>query len=338
MPPEFALPDETDWDLPPGRTGVFEDALPPPPKPVDDARPPRGRGVLSPAEIKALLQPELDDPAKDVPSPAMTALPRPFAQLDTPVSCSEQAHKLSARLSMALRTRVGFDATARVRAAIETDFASVLAALPAEPGQAGLCFAHENGDLAGLLLLSPLLVSQWLEAACGGLGDGRPGRALTPLDLDLLAGLLEPLVPALGDDVSLARVETDLDFIAALAPREPALAADLDFRLGGVRAGARLILAQTVAHGAREAQPHTASPVQLPGALATLLTARLVRLSVPVSQLANLKAGETLLLGVPADQPVQLLSGGRDGPVVAEGDVGRKGNAMAVRIARRVTL
>ena len=46
--------------------------------------------------------------------------------------------------------------------------------------------------------------------------------------------------------------------------------------------------------------------------------------------------GSTLLLGVPADQPVELLSGGRAGPVIAEGQIGRKGSKMAVRITRRL--
>ncbi|HAO35151.1 MAG TPA: hypothetical protein DEB28_16690, partial [Hyphomonas sp.] len=53
---------------------------------------------------------------------------------------------------------------------------------------------------------------------------------------------------------------------------------------------------------------------------------------------ANLKPGSTLLLGLPADQPVELLTGGRDGAVVAEGEIGRKGNRMAVRINRRTAL
>ena len=55
-------------------------------------------------------------------------------------------------------------------------------------------------------------------------------------------------------------------------------------------------------------------------------------LSVPVSRLAALKQGDTLLLGLPADQPVQVLSGGRDGRVAFEADLGRKGNNIAVRV------
>ena len=71
------------------------------------------------------------------------------------------------------------------------------------------------------------------------------------------------------------------------------------------------------------------------GAITGILTARVASLSVPLSRLANLKAGSTLLLGIPADQPVELLSGGRDGALAAEGEIGRKGNRMALRISRR---
>jgi len=40
------------------------------------------------------------------------------------------------------------------------------------------------------------------------------------------------------------------------------------------------------------------------------------------------------LLGLPADQPVELLSGGRDGVPAFEGEIGRKGDRMAIRIRR----
>ncbi|MEO1643287.1 MAG: FliM/FliN family flagellar motor C-terminal domain-containing protein, partial [Pseudomonadota bacterium] len=63
-----------------------------------------------------------------------------------------------------------------------------------------------------------------------------------------------------------------------------------------------------------------------------LLTARLARLSVPLSRITSLKAGSTLLLGLPPDQPVEVLSGDRDGPVVMEGSVGRRGNKIAVKV------
>ena len=63
------------------------------------------------------------------------------------------------------------------------------------------------------------------------------------------------------------------------------------------------------------------------------------RLGVPVLG-GGVERGDraALLLGLPADQPVELLTGGRDGAVVAEGEIGRKGNRMAVRINRRTAL
>ena len=69
--------------------------------------------------------------------------------------------------------------------------------------------------------------------------------------------------------------------------------------------------------------------------MTAILTARLATLSVPLSRLTELKAGSTLLLGLPADQPVELLSGGRDGKPAFEGVMGRKGDKMAVKITKR---
>ena len=71
------------------------------------------------------------------------------------------------------------------------------------------------------------------------------------------------------------------------------------------------------------------------GQMMTELTARIASLNVPVSQLSDLKPGSVLLLGVPTDQPVDLLTGGHSGDVVAQGDVGRRGNKIAIRVSKR---
>ncbi|MEO1554335.1 MAG: FliM/FliN family flagellar motor C-terminal domain-containing protein, partial [Pseudomonadota bacterium] len=73
-----------------------------------------------------------------------------------------------------------------------------------------------------------------------------------------------------------------------------------------------------------------------PQDMTAILTARLASLTVPLSRLTELKAGSTLLLGLPADQPVELLSGGRDGKPVFEGAMGRKSNQMAVKLTKRL--
>ena len=80
---------------------------------------------------------------------------------------------------------------------------------------------------------------------------------------------------------------------------------------------------------AQETAPSSPVPVT------AVLTARLASLTVPLSRITELKAGATLLLGLPADQPVELLSGGRDGQLAFEGRMGRKSNKVAVKITKR---
>ncbi len=71
------------------------------------------------------------------------------------------------------------------------------------------------------------------------------------------------------------------------------------------------------------------------GALSATLTVRVASLAVPLSKLSGLKPGATLLLGVPADQPIELISGGDGGIKVAEAEIGRRGGRIALRITRR---
>jgi len=72
----------------------------------------------------------------------------------------------------------------------------------------------------------------------------------------------------------------------------------------------------------------------LPPPVSAVVTARIARISVPLSRLSSLKPGSVMPLGLPTDQPVELLSGGRDGQVIAEGEIGRKGKRIAVRVSK----
>jgi len=88
---------------------------------------------------------------------------------------------------------------------------------------------------------------------------------------------------------------------------------------------------------AEPSAPAAAQGAPLPGrgVLTVTLTARVASLAVPLSKLSGLKPGSTLLLGVPADQPVELVSGGTQGVLAAEAEIGRRGGRVALRILRR---
>ena len=123
----------------------------------------------------------------------------------------------------------------------------------------------------------------------------------------------------------------DPAYVMSLLSSETGTRYEMDVRVGASKSRAALwsLSDDSVAEVAQLALPR---PAERTGT--ALMTARIATLSVPVSRVASLKAGDTLLLGLPADQPVELLSGGRDGAVAFEGDIGRKGDRIAVRVKR----
>ncbi|MBR9806836.1 MAG: hypothetical protein GYB49_06420 [Alphaproteobacteria bacterium] len=371
MPSTLPLAADDGWDMSPRREADIMLDMPTTFEPISPERPlPTSRGVLSPAEIEALLRPNLDDmpdipeepevtsdkPIPDFEPPAQPRL-RPVAAAPVAADISEEARRLAARLSLALRDGCGLKAAATVRAGSTGSFDQALYPGSAPAGSAIACFAAPGGEIAAMMVLSAPLVSALIETACGGKPGGQGEqeervRQLTLLDTALLEALVRPLGPAIAPALRFARIETDEEFAAALANPGDASILDLDVRVETVRMTARLILAEDDLFDASEAPAArtrtvqaesapvetTPEPKAAPAAMTAVLTARIASLSVPMSRLANLKAGSTLLLGVPADQPVELLTGGRDGPVAAEGQIGRKGNRMALRITRRTQI
>jgi flagellar motor switch protein FliM len=338
------------------------------PAEVDPDRPfPTARGVLSKAEIEALLRPDLPEPEPEV-APEQVA-PRPVQDLGRAGGSARDetghdmacAEALAARLSLSLRRDGGLAAALTVKA---VDRGSFRNALPtADPGAAFACFGTPDGDVTAILALGGPLAAAMIDAGCGAAPDllnSTPIRSLTDLDMRLLSEQLAPLARHLpgGDFICL---ETRSAFALALAPPCAAVGVSLSVSLDGLDGHADLVVNALPERDATPAgqQPmrdaDAASPVpsgapdgatpqsallprdRAPGSreLTALLTARVASLSVPVSRLADLKPGDTLLLGLPPDEPVQLLSGGRQGGVAAEGEVGRKGERMAVRITRR---
>lgn len=348
MKSNLPLAADDGWDMSPRReTAVMVD-MPTTFEPLSPDRPlPSARGVLSSAEIEALLRPDLSDmPAsppeperiEDKPLPDIEAPPPPVRAAVPSTDIPDTARRLASRLSLALRKGCGLRAAAVARGMSEGDFDTGLATDLAGPGAAIACFSGADGEVDAMLVLSPELANALIETACGGeLSEWAP-RLLTPLDSALLEGLVRPLGPAIAPGLSFAGVETEADFALALADPGQADIIDFEIRVETGRHAARLILVKGLAEDVPAAAlpaPESA-PAAAPSSLTVLLTARVASLSVPLSRLSDLTAGSTLLLGVPADQPVELLSGGRTGPVVAEAQIGRKGNKMALRISRRV--
>ncbi|MCI4644380.1 MAG: FliM/FliN family flagellar motor switch protein [Hyphomonadaceae bacterium] len=313
------------------------------PAKVDPERPfPTARGVLSAAEIEALLRPDLPDVP---PAPKQTearSVPDLDARQAGPSLSQPDSERLCARLGLAVHRETGLGIGLNL---VDLSSLRFRSAFPApEAGAAFACFGRSDGEVEAVLALSPAAAIAIVELSCGAdparLREARP-RPLTDIDIAVLTRALTAMAAHLpgGELVCLERRQA---FCLSLAPPGESACLKLDLKMDGVSAAARLILSED----ALKARPLKlgAEPVPLPtkaapppraDGLTALLTARIASLSVPVSRLSDLKPGDTLLLGLPADEPIQLLSGGRMGRVAAEGELGRKGNRMAVRVTRR---
>jgi len=334
------LPSSADdgWDMGPRREGQVMADLPRAHEPAEADRPlPTKRGLLSPAEIEALLRPDLSDlppePAA-VTARTVTEFAEPPATMDAD---HELARRLAARLSLGLRDACGLPVAAMVSATTRGPFETALRRADGERGLAVVCFTQPGGDVGAMLVLSPGFTQLLIEAACGAREDLALLKPLSPIDLALLEALVRPLAGALSPDLAFSGVETDALFAASIAPPAQALVTDLSMRVQGDTFAAQLITAGALASAPVAAERTVEAPRSspAPGALSVTLTARIASLSVPLSKLSGLKPGATLLLGVPADQPVEIISGTEGGILAAEAQIGRRGGRVALRVTRR---
>lgn len=306
-------------------------------EPAAPGRPlPTSRGVLTPAEIEMLLRPDLSD-MEDLPEEAPPApQPKPVAEFAPPAGAGreEAARRISARLSRAMREHCGIAAAFTVQRISPVSLAQGVSARE-EPGQAIVCCAGAEGDVAAMLVIGAGLAQIMIETACGGPVPNSQPRELSPIDLALLEGLARPLAPVIGAGMNFSGIETDPLFAASIAAPGAAYEITLSVRAGGADWPARLLVTQSLLQERSVGEEAAPKADRSARSLTVLMTARVARVEMPLSKLTSLRPGATLLLGVPADQPVELLSGGLDGEVAAEAQIGRKGNRMAVRISRR---
>lgn len=297
----------------------------------DNFRVPTGRGVLSAAEIEALLRPDIPADAFEEPK---TVSPHALNQLENNPAThalEDDAAALAARMTLSLRRACQVEAALTVKGASHAPLSHLVSQYSGDPVL--ILFSDRSGMQVAGLTLDRLLALTIIDHACGGgahISGGASGRKLSTLDKSILEEVLRPLASALDPDFSIAFIEANRSAAHALLPPGKAMLAELSCRISGIEgkaAFARLNAAATLTLTCPE-QGNLRCVM-------TSLTARIASLNVPVSRLADLKAGSILLLGLPTDQPVELLSGGHQGQVVAEGDVGRKGNRIAIRITKR---
>jgi len=300
----------------------------------DNFRMPAGgaRGVLTPAEIEALLRPDIPEDAFEEPKEVTAYAGADLSGAGVTEALRDDAGVLAARLTLVLRKACQVPAIVRLDSAMHSPLSYLVSQNKGEPVL--LLFADGQGDLVAGLTFDAQLAITIIDQACGGNGLGaRPlhVRRLSLLDKSILEEVLRPLASTLDASFSIACIEANRSAAHALLPPGKAKLAELSCQIGEV--DGRIAFARLLPGAVQQGEKADLSSGAA-GRMQTALTARIASLSVPVSHLADLKAGSILLLGLPADQPVELLSGGYQGEVLAEGDVGRKGNKVAVRVTK----
>lgn len=325
-------PQKPGWQSDAGSDAAVED-------PQDEPIFPTARGVLSAAEIEALLRPETLNPANGpaaVEPKNITPRETPQFQVE-PVSASpehdEEYRILGARLSRALATGTGLKSAVTVSETASIARADLPGLLNGK-SSAVACLGPSERDIHALVCLPPLLVDAIIAKACGARGStGRigDGWTLSAIDCALLEQLLVPLGTVIGDGLSLQSIETDIPYVSSLLSSTKVTIGEFSVEAPGLHSELAVIQADLPQGEKVEAEVSgSAMPVT------ALVTARLATLTVPLSRVTELKAGSTLLLGLPADQPVELLSGDLDGKPVFEGRMGRKSNKVAVKITTKL--
>ncbi|MEL7042617.1 MAG: FliM/FliN family flagellar motor C-terminal domain-containing protein [Pseudomonadota bacterium] len=298
---------------------------------------PNRRTVLTPEEIDALLRPTAApaDQAPSLPTPQeVKAKPTPVFD-EAAAATDRHARTLGSKLSAALARGTGLKAAVM---AVETATLAREDLPPLMTGKSAAiaCIGPTETEIKALICLPPLCADAIIANACGARGStGRigDGWSLSAIDCALLKQLLEPLGPAMAAGMTLQLIETDVPYVTSLLPAVHVNISEFSIEAQGLHTELAVIetdLKPGSGASVRDATRPKEAPVM------ALATARLASLSVPLSRVTALKAGATLLLGLPPDQPVELLSGGRDGPPIYEGRMGRKGNKVALKVMKRL--
>lgn len=303
---------------------------------------PNSRNVLSAAEIEALLRPVQQKGALEPAPPEPQHIePKPTEVFETPQLApappefDHHAQRLGAQIALALASGAGVKAALSVAAQAllaRTDLPSLMQ----DKSSAIACVGPSETDIRALICIPPLLADAIIAKACGARGStGRigDGWSLSAIDCALLEQLLVGFGAAVGKDFRLQAIETDVAYVSGLLPVSEVAVSEFAVEAPGLRSELAVIEGQFVDQIEDKPVPE---PTAEPSDMTAILTARLASLTVPLSRLTELKAGSTLLLGLPADQPVELLSGGRDGKPAFEGVMGRKSNKMAVKLTKRL--
>ncbi len=293
------------------------------------------RSILTPKEIETLLRP-VRRKAKNSDNKPQAAPQSESLNKDGVSPDRDTAFKLNAglgvRISKALRGGAALDLTVTPRESADFDAASLGQLMSGTPVIiAG--FGRSASSLLTLVCLplglANVLISQ-MRTTQRVADNTDLSRQPNALDFVFLHKIIATLNSIFGDGVRLQAITTDLGDVADLFQTENITITEYDVTGDGFASDLALIEGRACAPPQAEAEKRKPDLAEVP--IIAMLTARLSGFEAKLGDLKDLSVGSTLMLGLAADRPVEILSGGRDGAVISQADIGRRGNKMALKV------
>lgn len=314
----------------PGLAAVSSDQVAVDDGPVFDT----DRSILTPKEIETLLRPVRRKAKNSDNKPQAAPQSEPLNK-DGVSPDRDTAFRLNAglgvRISKALRGEA-LDLTVTPRESADFDAASLGQLMSGTPVIiAG--FGRSASSLSTLVCLplglANVLISQ-MRTTQRVADNTDLSRQPNALDFVFLHKIIATLNSIFGDGVRLQAITTDLGDVADLFQTENITITEYDVTGDGLASDLALIEGRACAPLQAEAEKRKSDLAEVP--IIAMLTARLSGFEAKLGDLKDLSVGSTLMLGLAADRPVEILSGGRDGAVISQADIGRRGNKMALKV------
>ncbi|MGB2573007.1 MAG: FliM/FliN family flagellar motor C-terminal domain-containing protein [Henriciella sp.] len=292
------------------------------------------RSILTPKEIETLLRPVRRKAKNSDNKPQAAPRSEPLNK-DGVSPDRDTAFRLNAglgvRISKALRGEA-LDLTVTPRESADFDAASLGQLMSGTPVIiAG--FGRSASSLSTLVCLplglANVLISQ-MRTTQRVADNTDLSRQPNALDFVFLHKIIATLNSIFGDGVRLQAITTDLGDVADLFQTENITITEYDVTGDGLASDLALIEGRACAPPQAEAEKRKPDLAEVP--IIAMLTARLSGFEAKLGDLKDLSVGSTLMLGLAADRPVEILSGGRDGAVISQADIGRRGNKMALKV------
>ncbi|MGB2073615.1 MAG: FliM/FliN family flagellar motor C-terminal domain-containing protein [Henriciella sp.] len=314
----------------PGLAAVSSDQVAVDDGPVFDT----DRSILTPKEIETLLRPVRRKAKNSDNKPQAAPRSEPLNK-DGVSPDRDTAFRLNAglgvRISKALRGEA-LDLTVTPRESADFDAASLGQLMSGTPVIiAG--FGRSASSLSTLVCLplglANVLISQ-MRTTQRVADNTDLSRQPNALDFVFLHKIIATLNSIFGDGVRLQAITTDLGDVADLFQTENITITEYDVTGDSLASDLALIEGRACAPPQAEAEKRKPDLAEVP--IIAMLTARLSGFEAKLGDLKDLSVGSTLMLGLAADRPVEILSGGRDGAVISQADIGRRGNKMALKV------